>query len=52
MNVKGGYFVKEDVAKFDAAFFNLSGETAAVSRAGKTPYMPVPGPRAGAVQRT
>ncbi|MCJ1385263.1 hypothetical protein MMC17_008384 [Xylographa soralifera] len=29
MHVKGGYFVKEDVAKFDAAFFNLSGETAA-----------------------
>ncbi|KAI0572270.1 Polyketide synthase phosphopantetheine-binding domain [Pyrenophora tritici-repentis] len=29
MHVKGAYFVKEDVTKFDATFFNLSGETAA-----------------------
>jgi hypothetical protein len=36
MHVKGAHFVKEDVATFDAAFFNLSGETAAVSATGET----------------
>jgi hypothetical protein len=30
-NVVGGHFLKEDVGLFDAHFFNLSAETAAVS---------------------
>lgn len=30
MNVKGGHFIDEDIALFDAPFFNLSAETAAV----------------------
>jgi acyl transferase domain-containing protein len=32
-NVKGGHFLTEDVSCFDAAFFNLSSETAAVRMA-------------------
>ena len=31
MNVLGGHFITEDLAHFDAAFFNLSAETAAVT---------------------
>jgi hypothetical protein len=30
MNVDGAHFIDEDLAHFDAAFFNLSAETAAV----------------------
>lgn len=30
MNVRGGHFLDEDVGLFDAAFFGLSAETAAV----------------------
>ena len=29
-SVKGAHFIEEDVSLFDAAFFNFSGETAAV----------------------
>jgi hypothetical protein len=29
-NVIGGHFLKEDIGLFDASFFNLSSETAAV----------------------
>jgi|SRR5271170_3837824 len=29
-NVRGGHFLAEDIALFDAAFFNLSAETASV----------------------
>lgn len=32
MNAAGGYFVADDLAHFDAAFFSVSGETAAVSQ--------------------
>ena len=31
MHVKGAHFLDEDVGLFDAAFFNFSAETAAVS---------------------
>lgn len=30
-HIKGGHFIKEDVALFDAAFFNFSADVAAVS---------------------
>jgi hypothetical protein len=29
--VKGGYFLSEDISKFDASFFSLPGEIAGVS---------------------
>jgi hypothetical protein len=32
MHVKGAHFMKEDIGMFDAAFFNYSAETAAVSQ--------------------
>lgn len=31
MHVRAGYFINDDLGNFDAAFFNLSAETAAVS---------------------
>ena len=30
MNVQGGYFLKEDIALFDASFFNFTSEVASV----------------------
>lgn len=30
MHVRAGHFLDEDIAKFDAAFFNFSAETASV----------------------
>lgn len=33
MNVKGGHFLSEDVALFDANFFNFTSELASVRRA-------------------
>lgn len=32
-HVTGGYFLKDDIARFDAAFFNLASDVASVSRA-------------------
>lgn len=34
MHVRAGYFINEDLGNFDAAFFNLSAETAAVRNTG------------------
>jgi len=33
MNVKGGHFMSEDIALFDASFFNFTTELASVSEA-------------------
>jgi hypothetical protein len=35
-HVTGGYFLNDDIACFDAAFFNLASDVASVSRA---PFM-------------
>lgn len=32
INVEGGYFIEEDLSLFDAPFFNMTGEEAAVCR--------------------
>lgn len=38
-HVRGGYFIKEDIGLFDAPFFNLSADTAAVSRREDEPHL-------------
>jgi len=35
-HVRGGYFMKEDISLFDAAFFNLASDVASVSPYGPT----------------